>query len=158
MHIESVTTVLILLNGTVPRSTAGINSAISMLASISPKILTKNIAFMFTNVSGPLSWNFSQDTVPLFLKGAPQFQIDNPIALQKRYLELQGDPGIKERRMESRKTVKAAEQDALEVLVNLFDWLDSLEPQPTTEIPLMARSVAQAAKVPAVSSSSTYPH
>jgi len=30
--------------------------------------------------------------------------------------------------------VKAIEQNALKMLVDLFDWLDGLEPQPTTEI------------------------
>lgn len=35
---------------------------------------------------------------------------------------------------EMQKTVKDAEQNGLEVLVNLFDWLDGLEPQPTTKI------------------------
>ena len=32
------------------------------------------------------------------------------------------------------KVVLSAEQKALEMLVELFDWLDRLEPQPTTEI------------------------
>ena len=31
-------------------------------------------------------------------------------------------------------SVKGAEQNALDTLVELFDWLDGLEPQPTTEI------------------------
>ena len=31
-------------------------------------------------------------------------------------------------------TVKVGEENALEMLVELFDWLDDLEPQPTTEI------------------------
>ena len=35
---------------------------------------------------------------------------------------------------EMRREVKNAEVKALEMLCNLFDWLDSLEPQPTTEI------------------------
>jgi len=30
--------------------------------------------------------------------------------------------------------MKASEQKALEMLVDLFDWLDGLTPQPTTEI------------------------
>ena len=30
--------------------------------------------------------------------------------------------------------VKSAEEDALEMSVKLFDWLDGLEPQPTREI------------------------
>jgi len=37
-----------------------------------------NVAFMLTNLSKPLSWNFRQDIVPRILKDAPQFQIDNP--------------------------------------------------------------------------------
>ena len=38
------------------------------------------------------------------------------------------------REKEMKKSVKRAEQNALEMLVGLFDWLDGLEPQPTTEI------------------------
>jgi hypothetical protein len=33
-----------------------------------------------------------------------------------------------------RKAVLTGEEQALEMLVDLFDWLDGLEPQPTTEI------------------------
>jgi len=33
-----------------------------------------------------------------------------------------------------RKAVKVGEENALEILVDLFDWLDALEPWPTTEI------------------------
>ena len=33
-----------------------------------------------------------------------------------------------------RSEVKAAEEDALRMLVNLFDWLDSLRPQPTSAV------------------------
>jgi hypothetical protein len=33
-----------------------------------------------------------------------------------------------------RKAVQAGEDRALEMLVKLFDWLDGLGPQPTTEI------------------------
>lgn len=39
-----------------------------------------------------------------------------------------------------RKAVKTGEESALEMLVDLFDWLDGLERQPTTEnISLCAR-------------------
>jgi len=48
--------------------------------------------------------------------------------------------------------VQTAKQDALEMLVTLFDWLDSLEPQPLTEtIPLDPKSHTLEAKKPAVS-------
>ena len=33
-----------------------------------------------------------------------------------------------------REVVKASEQDTLDMLVDLFDWLDGLEPQPISEI------------------------
>ena len=39
---------------------------------------------------------------------------------------------MKKRRVDLRKAVKAGEEQALEMLVKLFDWLDGLEPQPTT--------------------------
>ena len=134
MHIDSVSAVLILANGTVPRITVGMDYALSTLSAIFPKTLANNIAFMFTNVSTPLSWNFSQDTVPDVLKDAPQYLLDNPIALQNKYLNLKNDPNMKKMRTRLSKAVKAGEQKALETLVELFDWLDGLKSQPTTDI------------------------
>jgi hypothetical protein len=126
--------VLVLANGTVPRVTVGTDYALSTLSSIFPETLTNNIAFLFTNVSTPLHWNFSRDTVPAVLKDAPQFLFNNPIALQKKYLRLRNDPSMKIGRASFRKAVMAGEENGLDMLVDLFDWLDGLEPQPTTEI------------------------
>jgi len=78
----------------------------------------------------PLHWNFSGDTIPDALKDAPQFLLNNPVALQKKYLRLKGDPNMKKGKRDLRKEVKAGEEGALEMLVDLFDWLDGLEPQP----------------------------
>ena len=128
-HIKSVNAILILANGTVPRITVGTDYALSTLPTIFPDTISNNIAFMFTNVLSPLSWNFSQDTVPKELKGAPQFLLNNPIALQRRYLELKDDPS----RAEMREVVKCCEEKALEMLVQLFDWLDGLKSQPMTK-------------------------
>jgi hypothetical protein len=132
-HIASVSAVLIFANGAVPRITVGMDYALSALSTIFPKTLANNIAFLFSNVSTPLSFNFSKDAIPEVLKDAPQFLIDNPIALQKKYLELKGSIS-KRKAKEMQKAVKRAEENALEMLVDLFDWLDGLEPQPTTEI------------------------
>ena len=79
---------------------------------------------MFTNVRHPLSWRFPQEALPGALKNAPLFLLDNPLALQNRTMNHPNKRGI----------VKSCEQRALEMLVNLFDWLDGLEPQPATEI------------------------
>jgi len=74
---------------------------------------------------------------------------------------------MKVRRAAFRKEVKARQEDALDMLVDLLDWLDGLEPQPTTVenataiiadpypliYPPMDQAVAKGAKHPAVSSS-----
>lgn len=133
-HTESVTAVLVLANGTVPRSTVGIDYTLSILSTIFPKPLTNNTAFTITNISSSLSWNFCQDTIPATLEHAPQFPIDNPVSLQRKYLKIKGDPEMSSMRTGMRGEVKAAEQGAMEVMVNLFDWLDGLESQPTPEV------------------------
>ena len=133
-HVDSVNAVLILANGTVPRITVGTDYALSTLSAIFPKSLADNIAFLFTNVASPLSWNFSMDTIPDPLKEARLFFLDNPIALQKKHLKLKGDLDYQKVRAEMRNAVQAGEEQGLDMLVDLFDWLDGLGPQPTTEI------------------------
>jgi len=132
-HIDSVTAVLILANGTI-RATIGTDYALSALSAIFPKSLASNTAFMFTNVLSPLSCNFSRDTNPDGLKDAPYFFLNNPVALQKKYLQLKDDPGMKEIKEDMCKAVISSEKNALGTLVELFDWLDGLEPQPTVMI------------------------
>jgi len=127
-HIDSVTAVLILANGT-GRITVATDYALSTLSAIFPKSLDDNIAFIFTNVPSALAWNLPQDTVPRVLEGARQFLLDNPIALQKKCLELT----LRKARV-IRSCLKTQEQRALEMFVDLFDWLDDCKPQPTTEI------------------------
>ncbi len=132
-HIASVNAVLIVANGAVPRITVGMDYGLAALSAIFPRTLVNNIAFLFSNVSTPLSFNFSKDAIPKVLKNAPHFLIDNPVSLQKKYLELKG--GMNKRRVkEMQKAVKNAEENALEMLVDLFDWLDGLEPQSTWEM------------------------
>ena len=103
---------------------------------------------MFTNVSGPLYYNFCEDTIPTNLQDAPRFQIDNPFALQEK---LEVDSDMEGSRMELRKVVKAAKRGALESIAELFDWLGGLEPLTTTEIPLESLPAAKEAMNPAVS-------
>ena len=133
-HLDSVTAVLILANGTVPRVTVGTDYALSTLSSIFPKSLASNTAFMFTNVLSPLHWNFSGDSIPDDLKDAPYFLLNNPVALQRKYFKLKDDPNMKKTKVDLRKAVKASEQNAMGMMVELFDWLDGLEPQPTIGI------------------------
>ena len=133
-HADTVTAVLVLANGAIPRVTVGTDYALSTLSAILPKSLANNTAFMFTNVSSPQDWSFSRDDLPDILKDAPQFLLNNPIALQKKYSELKDGPDMNNQRANLRKAVEEGEQNALEMLVDRFDWLDGLEPHPTTEI------------------------
>ena len=127
-HLDSISAVLLLANGTIARRTGGLDCAFSILSTIFPTIPANNIAFVFTNIVTPLSWNFCMDTIPEVLKGAPQFQLDNPIALQRRYLNLRDNPDMEQKRITLHNAVKDSEQNALTVLVELFNWLGGLEP------------------------------
>ena len=133
-HIDCVTAVFILANGSVPRSTARMDYALSALSALFPRTLANNVAFLFPKCPSYLSLNYPKDVFPNILKDAPQFLLDNPIVLQKKFLEVKEDPNKKKFRKEIQKDTRRAEQMALETLVDLFDWLDGLEPQPTTEI------------------------
>jgi hypothetical protein len=123
-YIDSISAVLILADGIVPRITVETGYTFSVLSTIFPKTLTNNIAIMFTNVQNPQYWKFSHETDLGVLRDAPLFLINNPIALQNRFKD--------DRDM--RIMVKASEQRALEMLARLFGWLDGLEPRPATEI------------------------
>ena len=117
-YIDSITAVIILANGTVPRITVGTDDALSFLSTISPKIPVKHMCSILTNVPSSLSQNFPGDAFPDILT---QFVLDNPVALQKKYLKLKDDPNMKKVSMDLRTMVKVGEQKALEMLVDLFD-------------------------------------
>ena len=132
-HLGYVHAVLILANGSNARISVSMDYALSVLPSLFPKNLVNNIAFLFSNVPTAASLNFPHDAIPKVLNDVPKFLIDNPIALQKNYLKQKGHMDMKTEN-KIKKSVKDAEQNALEMLVELFDWLDGLEPQPTTEL------------------------
>jgi hypothetical protein len=94
-HIDSVTAVLVLANGTVPRANVGTDHALSTLSTIFPRTPSKNVAFLLTNTSNPLYRNFSGDILPEVLRDAPQFLLNNPVALQKKYIEFKDDPNTR---------------------------------------------------------------
>jgi len=70
-HIGSVSAVLFVANGTVPRVAVGTSYALSTLSALIPEALASRVAFLLTNVTTPLDVNFSKDTVPDVLKGSP---------------------------------------------------------------------------------------
>ena len=135
-HIDSVTAVLIIANGTVSRLTTGIDYALTTLSALFPKTLATNIAFVCTNIQNEVSLSFSMETISKGLENARQFFLDNPCALHKKHLKLNNDKKEKtaKEQRKMRKFVDRAEKEALKTVVELFDWLDGLTPQPTMEI------------------------
>ena len=69
------------------------------------------------------------------------FLLDNPTALQRKYLKLKDDVKSGSKRAEMRNMVKATEEQALEMLVGFFDWLDGLERQPATEVVTLCEDI-----------------
>ncbi|SJL03564.1 uncharacterized protein ARMOST_06921 [Armillaria ostoyae] len=125
----------ILANGAVPRLTVGTDYALSTLSAIFPRTLAENVGFLFTNVSSPLSWNFDLGSLPSALQGNMHFLLDNPVAMQKKYRQMERDRTIPvQTKKRLRQAVLAGEGKALDMLVEMFDWLDGLKPQPTTGI------------------------
>ncbi|KIL58588.1 hypothetical protein M378DRAFT_1025098 [Amanita muscaria Koide BX008] len=138
-HIPTVNAVLILANGTLPRLGAATDYALSTLSSIFPRSLADNIGILFTNVDDRLSWNFDQKSLPESLRNTDlQFLVNNPLAKWKKYVELCSQQDLKKKEHAKLKgTIREAHEKALAELVLVFDWLDTLEPQPTKEILLL---------------------
>jgi hypothetical protein len=119
-HVDSVSAVLILAKTDRFSTIANMDCTLSALSALFPKSLVNNIAFMFTHV-----WDFKPppDMVPWVLKSSPMFFFDNPIT-----------PGIYDETDLRMGQYRGSKQGPFKMLVNLFDWLDGLEPQPATEI------------------------
>jgi len=107
--------------------------ALTTLSALFPKSLADNIAFLLSSVPTPASLNFPDDVILQDLKHAPKFLINNPITLQKNYLKQKGHLDKKTSK-KIKDSMERVEEGALEMLVELFDWLDGLELQPMKEI------------------------
>jgi tRNA U34 5-carboxymethylaminomethyl modifying GTPase MnmE/TrmE len=133
--VVTVNAVLILANGTNPRLGVATDYALTTLSAIFPRTLIDNIGILFTNVSSPLSWNFEASSLPSGLQNATQFLLDNPLALRKKYDEIKPTLSKNPAKL---KTLQAAVRDghrkALEMLADMFNWIDGLEPQATKDI------------------------
>ena len=112
-HVESLSAVLIFPVEHSPTFTEYIFSALS---AIFPKTLVDNIAFISTSSPIGPPWIFFTKKA---LKSTPVFTLNNPIAINDK-----GSPIVQNN----------LEDEALNTLVELFDWLNDREPQPAKEI------------------------
>lgn len=133
-HINSINAVIVLANGTVPRVTVGTDVTFTFLSAVSFKIPAKNISCILTNVSSALFQNFPVDALLVILKDAPQLLLNNPVALRRKYLKLKDETNVNKGSIDLCRMVKANEQQALETMVDLFEWLDGLDGPKTRNI------------------------
>ena len=128
-HVDSISAVLILADIGFDFfqgfTRVDSNYMFSTLSTILPKTLFNNIAFMFMDGKGPLPLFFPREMAPEALKNSPVFPLDELITKI-----LNGNQCAPLERI----ALQDHEQRVLEMLVNLFDWLNDLEPQPATEI------------------------
>ena len=135
-NIPEVTAVIILANGTNPRLSVTTDYTISTLCSSFPRTLAQNIGVLFTNVQNMDRCAFDMNSLPLELREAKCFCVDNPLALYKN-AQTRKQLGMRD---QSRKTKWSENsfnddhQSAVKTLAEIFDWLDGLESQATTEI------------------------
>lgn len=132
--IETIDGVLIVANGTIERLPAATDYTLTTLASIFPRSIVDNVAFIFTMVSNPLHFNFKLDNLPEPLKNAKYYLLENPI-VQYKQLRLQAT--LPQSAMNLNKTRQAIDKNyltSIAMLVKLFGWLDQREPRQTTAI------------------------
>jgi hypothetical protein len=132
--IPSIDGVLIVANGTTERLQVATDYAITTLASIFPHSIADNIAIMFTMVANPMSFNFQLESLPDSLRKSEIYTLDNPIALMRRYREFEQKPAYRKQLPKLWKMVKDAHNEAVEMFVEFFEWLDKRTVQPTSVI------------------------
>ena len=133
-NIPIVTAVIILANGTNPRLTVTTDYTIRTLCSIFPRTLVQNIGVLFTNVQDMDRRNFDMNSLPPELQKAKNFCIDNPLALYKNAQRNRSGRDQSRKKKRSENSLNDDHEMAVEMLVDIFDWLDGLKPQATTEI------------------------
>lgn len=129
-YMPAVNAVLVVANGTLP--TLGITSdyTISLISSIFPRSPAFNVAFMFTNVSTPWAWKFDSGSLSKVFIEAPQYSLDNPVAMQKRLVHLEKEGKTSAKILERlTASVTTHHNDALDTLVEFLNWAGDCEPQ-----------------------------
>ena len=116
-YVDVVNAVLILSHGTNARYNNDADYTFSALSAFFPKTFVRNIAIIDTQDQSWFTVNYPQGMVSEALKNAPMFPFDGATLF---WLGPNLPPHL--------------EEGAFKMLVELFDWLDSLEPCPATEI------------------------
>ncbi|KAJ3769666.1 hypothetical protein FB446DRAFT_747044 [Lentinula raphanica] len=136
-HLETVDAIIVLVNGTVPRVNASTEYALSAISSMFPHSIVDNITFICTMVSNPADLNFDHSCLPIELRKAKIWSINNPFAQWAKYQEkIMQNPRIfdDESLEEMGEDVRRSYKKTLKILSKVFQFLDECQVQPTKTI------------------------
>ncbi|KAJ3714036.1 hypothetical protein C8R42DRAFT_747832 [Lentinula raphanica] len=136
-HFETIDAVIVLVNGTVPRVNESTQYALTTIAGMFPHSIADNITFICTMVSNPADLNFDQSCLPVELKKAKIWSINNPFAQRDKFQKrLKENPQIfdDETLEEISDVVRQSYTKTLKTLAKVFQFLDQCQIQPTKTI------------------------
>ncbi|KIK53796.1 hypothetical protein GYMLUDRAFT_178498 [Collybiopsis luxurians FD-317 M1] len=136
-NFEIIDAVLILANGTIPRLGNATEYALTVISGMFPYSIIENIAFVFTMVTDPLSFNFEKSSLqPEALQSASMWSINNPLAQWKKYQEkLKNKEEYDEDILQDMEdSVRSSYKKTLKTLGQIFQFLDKCKAQPTNDI------------------------
>ncbi|KAJ3995803.1 hypothetical protein F5050DRAFT_1712610 [Lentinula boryana] len=135
-HFEVIDAVIILANGTQARLGAATEYTLKTISAMFPNSIVDNIAFIFTMVSTPASFNFDKTSLPTELSNSRIWAIDNPFAQWLKYKKLlaQDPPASEEALEETSESAQRGYTKALKVLSQFFQYLEKCKVQATHSI------------------------
>ncbi|KAJ8522121.1 hypothetical protein ONZ45_g1275 [Pleurotus djamor] len=135
-EIETIDSVIVLANGTNTRLGVATQYALTVISGMFPHSIVDNIAFVFTMVSNPLQFNFKRDGLPLALRKAKIWTIDNPLAGWFKYQDdLHSEEPPEDFILEEmRETVDRTYEKTIKTLNNFFQWQTERVVQATKSI------------------------
>ncbi|KAJ3714039.1 hypothetical protein C8R42DRAFT_726546 [Lentinula raphanica] len=135
-HFEVVDAVIILANGTQARLGAATEYTLKTISNMFPNSIVDNIAFVFTMVSTPASFNFDKNSLPTELVNSRIWGIDNPFAQWMKYRKMlvQEPPATEEALDEMSESAHRGYVKVLRMLSQFFQWLEKCKVQATKSI------------------------
>ncbi|KAJ8522113.1 hypothetical protein ONZ45_g1293 [Pleurotus djamor] len=133
---ETIDCIVVLIDGMKPDLSIETEYALSVLLNIFPSDFLHHIAFLYTNVPGPLHFSFNHKTLhPLFRK-CQFWMMDNPMPGWIMYMSYlnSNDHSHMEHLEEIHSSVIGVYEKAQETMGHFFDWLDRRAPIPVEPI------------------------
>ncbi|PVF95055.1 hypothetical protein CPB86DRAFT_817516 [Serendipita vermifera] len=120
-----VDAILMVVNGTHIRPSTAYNQALQSVSAILPASFSQNIGFLLTNCDISTA-NFDMNELPEEHQDAFSCHLQNPIPLLRKYEEAEKKKNIRGCKLKllQRNAAKAF-LDSLDIVDDLFDWLDS---------------------------------